>query len=176
MRIHNLSKPGYRFLFMLAEFVILLACIIWTDSIYILQILPDKLATQNFVKTDCLIMSKKLSSQGEIFNSFRADFLINYQAKGAQYTRWVSGNGLDMSYYRDNERQEKMLSNFKDGSNYPCWYHPDNPELAMLAPRDPWTYLSAALIPLCIGLLALLLFVKNVVIILMLKKRSRLKI
>lgn len=176
MRLNYVIKPGHRVLFMLAEFMLLLGCIIYIDYIYLTKIRPDQLAKLHFVQTDCLIMSKKLSTKGHVFHRYRADFLITYQAKGVQYTRWVSGNGLDKAYYRNNEKQEKLLSEFKDGNNYPCWYNPAKPAAALLVQRASWTYWSPFIWPAIVGLVALLLFIKHAWSLLMLNKRNKIKI
>lgn len=176
MRLNYFTKPEYRVLFMLAEFIFLLVCIIYIDYIYLTKIRPDQRAKLNFVQTDCLIMSKKLSTKGHLLHRYRADFLVSYQAKGAQYTRWVSGNGLDMTYYRSNEQQKKLLSDFKDGNNYICWYNPQNPDVAMLVQRDSWTYWSPFIWPGLAALVAFILAIKNVWYILRLLNRNKIKI
>ena len=161
MRIHYFNKPGYNVIFMVAEFVMLLCSLIYLDYIYLVNVRPDQLAAVNFVQTECFIMSKKLSTKGKILRRYRADFLINYQAKGAQYTLWVSGNGLDKSYSRGSDSQEKILAEFKDGSNHPCWYNPDNPEKAYLLERSYWSYFTPFLWPVMIMLVMLALFIKH---------------
>lgn len=161
---------------MLAEFILLLAGLIYLDYFYLMKVRPDQLALNHFVQTECFIVSKKLATKGTIYHRYRADFLVSYQVEGTQYTRWVSGNGLDRSYFHDNESQEQMLSNFSNGKNYHCWYDPDNPESVYLVTRNIWTYFMPLLWPLAVCLLSGLLFVKNAFFILMLSKKNKLNI
>lgn len=176
MHYKDLNKAGYRVIFMLAEFLLLLASLIYLDYLYLMKVRPDQLATQHFVRAECFIVSKKLGTKGSFNRRYRADFLISYQAKGTQYTRWVSGNGLDRSYFSNSLAQEQILSNYGDGSNNTCWYDPDNPESVYLVPREFWSYFTPFLWPTVIGVLAGILFIKNAYLILMLNKKNKLKI
>lgn len=176
MHFKYFKKAGYSVLFMVTEFIILLCCLIYLDYIYLSNVRPDQLAAGTYVQTQCFIMSKKLSTKGKIFRRYRADFLINYQAKGTQYTLWVSGNGLDKSYVRGSESQSKLLGEFKDGSNYPCWYNPENPEKAYLQQRTYWSYITPFIFPGIIMLAVLALFIKNAWRTFKLKRRTRINI
>lgn len=150
---------------LLGQFFISLLAFIYLDYVYLANIRPDQLAKQEFVQTDCLVMSKKLSTKGKIIRRYRADFLVNYHANDVQYNRWVSANGLDMAHTIRNNTQQKLLSDYENGRNYPCWYNPENAEEAFLVPRSDWLSLPMVLVAL-IGLAAFILFIKNVVLLL----------
>jgi hypothetical protein len=160
---------------MSGQFLVLAFCVVYLDFIYISNIRPDQLASQNFVKTDCLIMSKKLSTTGNYVRRYRADILINYRANGVQYNRWVSGNGLDASYAFSNTNQELILSDYKNGGNYSCWYDPKNPEVALLVMRHTWYVMLPLIIPAFVGMIAFLFLLKNGLVLLGVMRENRRK-
>src|SRR3990167_5384159 len=135
MWTRDLHQTSNRICILLGQFIVLLLGFIYLDYVYLMDIRPDQLAKQRFTQTQCLIMSKKLSAKGKIIRRYRADFLVSYHADGGQYNRWVSGNGLDRSHTIRNTTQEKLLTDYENGSNYTCWYNPKNPEEAFLVPR-----------------------------------------
>lgn len=157
------QQTGNRVLFMLGQFFVLISCIIYIDYIYLTNIRPDQTAKLTFRQTECFIMSKKLSSKGKFFKRYRADFLVNYNADGAQYHRWVAGNGLDSSYSYDSRSQASLLSDYENGNNYPCWVNPENAEMAVLKFRDSWLSLYGIIFPAVTGLLMLILFIRNAI-------------
>lgn len=156
--LKNLGKKIFK---LLVQFLILLAAFIYIDYIYFSNILPDQHVRESFRETECLLLSKKLSTKGKIFRRARAEFLVSYHANGAQYNRWVSGNGLDMFYTMNIASQEQMLAEYQNGRKYPCWYNPDNAESAVLALRHSWFSLYFLLVPSLAGLIALILFLRN---------------
>lgn len=158
------SKTSSNIFILLGQFFITLLAFIYLDYVYLANIRPDQLAKQQFVQTDCLVMSKKLSTKGKILRRYRADFLVNYHANGAQYNRWVSANGLDMSHTIRNNTQQKLLSDYENGITYPCWYNSKNAEEAFLVPRNNWLSLPMFLVAL-IGLGTFILFIKNGVLL-----------
>jgi hypothetical protein len=157
----DFSKTNTRILILLMQFLILLGSFIYADYIYLANIRPDQLIKNNFTQTECLIMSKKISTKGKFFHRSRADFLINYHANGVQYNRWVSGNGLDMSYGRNGQVQDQLLAEYKIGGSYTCWYNQENAEVAVLLLRHGWSLIYPLLLPMLIGLTALILFMKT---------------
>lgn len=161
MRTKKLSKTAILILKVLVQFVLLLCLLIWLDYVYLTNIRPDILANERFQQTECFVMSKKLSSKGKYYHRYRADFLINYHANGAQYNRWVTGNGLDMTYTANNVSQEQMLSNFENGTNYTCWYDPDNAERVMLVRRERWFSLHTFILPAVAAFITAICFFVN---------------
>jgi hypothetical protein len=158
----DLNITGRRILKLLVQFLILLVSFIYIDYVYFTNILPDQRARINFRETECLMLSKKLSTKGKIFHRARADFLVSYRANGTQYNRWVSGNGLDMNYTMSIASQELVLAEYQNGRNYTCWYNPDNAEMVALSLRHSWVSLYFLIIPVIAGLVALILFLRNI--------------
>lgn len=159
------NKTLLRIFLLLGQLLVLVFCIVYIDYIFITNIRPDQYASQNFVKTDCFIMSKKLSTTDTYVRRYRADFLINYHANGVQYNRWVSGNGLDMTYSLSNSTEEQSLSDYENGSNYTCWYDPKNPEVALLVMRRNWYVTLPLIIPAVVGVISFFLVLKNVIVL-----------
>lgn len=157
----NLNNTASITLKLLAQFLIFLCLFIYLDYVYLANMRPDMLAKENFLRTECFVMSKKLSTKGKFYRRFRADFLINYHANGVQYNRWVSGNGLDMTYTGNNASQEKLLSNFDNGKNYSCWYDPANAERVTLVQRSSWFSLQGFIFPALAALITVYYFFRN---------------
>lgn len=161
MPIKHLNQAGYRVLIMLAQFGALLGCLIYLDYVYLTNVRPDQLAKKHFAATECFIMTKKLSTKGNFLRRYRADFLVNYETKGAVYHRWVSGDGLNQAYTRRSESQTQLLSHYDDGHNYVCWYNPDNPEEVLLVPRQIKSFLLAMILPTLMSVVALGFFLHS---------------
>ncbi|TAK73085.1 MAG: hypothetical protein EPO11_09075 [Gammaproteobacteria bacterium] len=133
-------QTGKRVAFFIGEVSIAILCIGYFTRFYLTNILPDK-QVDTFQPTECFLESKRLNTRYPAFHRYRADFLISYNVNGVQYTRWVSGNGLDRTFTRDKNAQEVLLSQFNIGSTYPCHYKPQDPQVAVLVKRHDWIIL-----------------------------------
>jgi len=161
MRNREIVQTGSRVLLLLGQLVVLIFCIGYIEYVYYTNILPDKNAKDTFQQTDCFILSKRLSTKGRVIHQYRADFLISYTVNDDQYNHWISGNGLDISYSRNREQQETILNDYSIGGNYPCWYSPENPELAILVLRHDWLGTFPLMVPSVVGVITLYYFLKN---------------
>ncbi|HTM63608.1 MAG TPA: hypothetical protein VL360_03805 [Gammaproteobacteria bacterium] len=173
MWTRDFKQTGNRILILLAQFVILLCFIIYFDFLYFTNFRPDIQAEQNFQQSQCLVMSKKLVTRGKFFKRYRAEFLVNYHANGAQYNRWVSGNGLDNSYSHNETSQEVILSNYDNGVNYQCWYDPKNAEKIILLFRQNWYSLYSFILPGIAGLIVLLFFCKSTLVFMRMMRENQ---
>lgn len=161
MRIHVIDKTGNKVLILIGQFLVLLFCFIYSDYLYITNILPEYKAAQEYTATQCFIMSKKLSRKKGIMDKYRADFLISYNANGVQYNRWISTNGLSMSYSWGRSAVDAALSKYRVGANYRCWYNPDDPQMALLVQRKGYATFLPLLMPSIIGMVALYYLIMN---------------
>lgn len=157
---------------LIGQLCVLLACLAYVFFTYSFNINPDKQVKQSFLHTDCFLLSKKLSSKGHILRQYRADFRVSYTVNNVQYTRWVSGNGLDNSFMHDATEQEEVLSQFDDGGSYPCWYNPTDPEEVVLVMRKNWTSTFPLMLPAVIFILAFYFFVKNILRMIFTRSKS----
>lgn len=171
----DLNVTENRLLLLLGQFIALLLCIGYIEYVYVTNITPDKQAEKTFVKTDCILMSKKLMSKDKVAPRFRADFLVNYNVKGVQYNRWVSGNGLDQSYSQDLGEQEDVLTQYNVGEHYACWYNPEDPQTIILVKRHNWLSTLSLLAPAGIGTVVFYFFIKNLFMLMGFIKRPPIK-
>lgn len=168
----DLTRTGSRLALLSGQFIILLICIGTIQFIYSGDINPDKRAKETFQETHCFLVSKKLSTRGHFIRTYRADFLINYNVNGVQYNRWVSGNGLDASFTRNQAEQKNILSQYQAGSSYLCHSDPKNPQKTLLILRHNWLSIFPLILPSVITIIVLYYFLKN---LLLLSGRIRLK-
>lgn len=169
----NLTQTGSRILFLIGQVIVLLICLIIIHHSYLNNINPDKQAKVSFLKTPCFLVSKKLNVRGPIVHAYRADFLINYTVKGVQYSRWVSGNGLDASFFRNMHDQEVVLMQYEVGQSYTCYYDPQDPQVALLVWRQNWVSLFPLMAPVVITILFAYFFWKTSLPLLKKVKRKR---
>ncbi|OGT63264.1 MAG: hypothetical protein A3E85_06130 [Gammaproteobacteria bacterium RIFCSPHIGHO2_12_FULL_45_12] len=149
-------------MWLLGQFIVLMACVFFVGYSYKLYFLPDIQAKVSFQQINCFMISKKLTTHGHAAYQYRPDFLISYHVKGVQYNRWVSNNGLDMSFSRHRKATESQLQQFTVGKTYTCWYHPLNPSVAILIPRHHWLSDFFLMFPAVIFVMTLYFFIRNV--------------
>ena len=129
------------------------------------HVLPDQAVKKYYLKTGCEVITKKLSARRLVIRQYRADFLIRYRVNQVYYRQWVSGNGLDESYFSDLSDQEDILSRYSVGGEYVCFYHPLNPDKAVLVPRHHWGSLFPVIVVSIFTLIILYAFLKNLFIL-----------
>jgi uncharacterized SAM-binding protein YcdF (DUF218 family) len=162
----DFTQISTRAVILIGQFLIVVACIISVDFFYLTNIRPDKKAKESYKKTECFVISKKLSSKSRLFHTYRSDFLISYHVNGVQYNRWVSGNGLDMSYSRNAGEQGDILAQYDVGKNYTCWYDPKDMQRAMLVARHNWISVFPLMLPVAIGIISAYLMLRNLLYLL----------
>ena len=153
---------GYKLLLFFAQIFILLACLEFTQIFYTNDILPDKEVRDNYIQTSCVVLAKKLSQKGHILHRYRADFLISYEVNTKPLQAWATGNGLDHAFFRDRGEQEDALSQFEVGNNYPCWYNPVTPQLAVLVLRHDWASTLPLAVPTIVSLVTAYYLLKSI--------------
>lgn len=141
--------------------IVLVACVGYVAHVYYSDILPDKVAADTYQEASCFLISKKLSTSGFVMERYRADFLVTYNVNHVQYTRWVSGNGLDQGYSRGSAEKKDSLVRFDVGFMYPCWYNPEHPESVYLVARSNWVVVLPLFLPLALIVITLYYFLKN---------------
>jgi hypothetical protein len=150
-----------RVLLLIGQLLVLLLCLGYVYYVYNSYVKPEKQISQIFLKTECFLLSKKLSTHSRIFHQYRADFRVSYEVNNVQYTRWVSGNGLDHSFTSDETLQEETLAQFDDGGTYPCWYDPEEPGVVVLVKQYHWTFFFSLLISGVIFIICLYYFLRT---------------
>lgn len=161
MEFSNLPFLIGRIFLIIAQALIVFACYFYMQIVYTNNILPDKLVSENYVETSCTVLSKNMAQVGRFVHRYRADFMVSYKAKDATYQTHVTGNGLDQGYFHDRGPQEETLALFNVGENYPCWYNPEVPQLAVLVMRHNWMSTLPLMVPTAIGLIAIYYLIKG---------------
>lgn len=141
---------------------LVLFCLVYLRYVYLQNIIPDREIKVSHQSSRCLVLSKKLSSQGWLIKRYRADFFLSYQVARVPYTRWVSANGLDNSFSSDASAEEDILSQYDVGQTYHCWIHPQNAQRIILVARHHWLSINSIVLPSVVGLVSLFLLLKNV--------------
>jgi hypothetical protein len=168
----DFTRVSSRLALLLVQFLILIMCVGYMEYTYTVNILPDKAVKENFTQVDCYLMTKRLSTAGHVIHGYRADFLISYNVGGTQYNRWVSGNGLDASFTSNLNEQEDLLTQYEVGATYPCYYDPNNPQLAILVLRHNWLSTFPLMIPSVVALIVFYYFLKNLFFLLALARTT----
>lgn len=162
MRFKQVSVLSSKVLLAFVQIIIILVCVFYMELIYSTNILPDKLAKETFVETSCQIMSKQLATIGHVIHRYRASFLVNYAVNDIHYESWVTGNGLDQSYFHERSPQEAVLASFQVNSSYPCWYDPQAPQIVVLVLRHNWMSTLPLTVPTLIALIVGFYLIKNI--------------
>lgn len=147
-------------MWLIGELLVLLSCVFYLIHIYATEINPDLYANTRYKTTHCFIIKKRLSTKGYLYERYRSDFFVSYHVDGVQYNRWVSGNGLDPAYHRDESGEEDQLTQYDIGMTYLCWFNPRDPQVAILIKRHNWLPQSSALV-FVTALLALALLIRH---------------
>lgn len=159
----NVLRNGNRIVFLLGQILVILACIVYIDFIYITNIIPDRRVRSTFVETNCTLISKILNTHGGIVQGYRADFFLSYKtADGRDFKRWAYGNGLDDTFAETSGRSSAILSQYEVGGEYPCYYDPTNPEQVVLVLREKWLSIIPVVIPASIMLVMLYLLIRSI--------------
>lgn len=152
-----------KFLILIGQAIVLLLCAAYIHHGFFVNINPDKQVTETFKMTECFLLSKKLTMRGHVIPQYRADFRVSYNVNNVQYTKWVSGNGLDTSFTHNNAEQENILSQYDNGMTYPCWYNPDDHGEVVFVLRKNWSDSYALMVPSVIFIIVGYYFSKNVI-------------
>lgn len=157
------SFRGSRITLLFFQLVVVLICAGYIEYVYYADIHPERQVKKVFTRTDCSVINSRLLQKGKEGARYRADFLISYVVKGVQYNRWVSGDGLEMLYTKDKASQEELLGKYKAGETHTCWYNPLLPQVSVLVVKHNWHSHLSLLMPLIIGVIALLFFFKSLI-------------
>ncbi len=150
------------FILLIGQLLVLLICLIYINHFYYENIYPDKRAKEVFQQASCLLLNKTLNSQkmGDDYR-YRIDFLVRYTVNNRQYTRIVSGNGLNVLFTERREPKEEMMSRYAIGNSYTCWYDPENPSIAILVMRHYWFSTFPLIFPSIIAVIVFYFFIIN---------------
>lgn len=165
VRKKRFISNGSRIALLCFQLVLVLLCASYIEYVYYADIYPERQVKKTFISTPCQLINSRMSVRGQQSEKYRADFLISYVVKGVQYNRWVSGNGLEMLFTKEKALQDELLNKYKVGNQYTCWYNPVLPQVSVLIPKHNWQSALPLLLPFIIGLIALVFFFRNLLLL-----------
>jgi hypothetical protein len=161
----NYILMGIQVFVILVSFVIILAR--YAD------IYPDQRVAATYIPTQCTIVAQKMTNTDESYGvGFRANFYVSYLAGGVSKNAAVAANGLDLTPVPDESSQQDYLNQYKVGQQYPCWYNPHNPDVAVLVLRHDWSAAYALLPPSFVLLIVAFYFLMTIRKILIIRKEG----
>ncbi|NLE39879.1 MAG: DUF3592 domain-containing protein [Pirellulaceae bacterium] len=107
----------------------------------LLFIVPEWRANNEFVKTNCVVVSKAVAeSHGDDGATYRPNIAIEYAVNGITYHEATYDIGKSPS--PDREAQQTIVDQFEVGKSYDCWYDPRDPRTVVLARGySRWTWM-----------------------------------
>ena len=163
---------GNRTVLLIGQLFVLVICFAYFNYYYYFNIYPDKQVKEDFAQTDCTIVNKSLGDKGHLVHKYRSNFLVSYKYNGMQYSRWVSGNGLDMAYSSNQTEQEDLLAQFNPGGVYQCWVNPDEPEISVLVLRHHWLSTAPLIMPTAVSVIVLYYLINNLSVLLAIRREK----
>lgn len=124
----------------------------WALALFMVrtQIVPEWRANRHFRPSTCTVLGKRLGeNQHEGTKLFRPEIHIRYEVDEQPHETWtynmsqVQGNG----YSSGQEYQQAILDRFTIGQQYPCWYDPDNHDVAVVFRSRAWVAWSMLVLP-----------------------------
>jgi hypothetical protein len=128
---------------------VLISCI-GIPSIFLAPAFDRHQTAERMVETPCEIVDSRIVEEhtgltktersgsgykhvpsGEIRTSYKPEFLIRYQVERTAYETWTH-RFSHFSGFASRSDAEQVLQQFIQGQEYPCWYDPLDPELAVL--------------------------------------------
>lgn len=101
-------------------------------------------ANHVYVETSCVVLGKRIAENHDgDGTTYRPEIHIKYTADGQEFQTWTYSASKVWSSGR--ARKQRILDQFVVGNEYPCWYDPDEPSLAVLVRGWSWAYLFALL-------------------------------
>lgn len=109
-------------------------------------VVPEYRANHVFVETPCVVRDKELGRKDTAEGPrFRPEIRIEYQVQGETYV--VRTYDIRQAYSASQEAAQAVLDRFVVGQQYPCWYDPDDPRVAVLARGYSWWFWLTFLVP-----------------------------
>jgi Protein of unknown function (DUF3592) len=108
---------------------------------------PEWRANNLFVEHTCIVLDKRIGEhQGDDGPMYRAEIRIRYRVDGRDYDTWTYD--LLRHYSTGRKSKDEALAKLVIGNEYPCWYDPDDPGVAVLVRGYSWFWIFMLLVPL----------------------------
>jgi hypothetical protein len=100
-------------------------------TIVVTLVIPEWRVNHAFQESRCTVRDKQIATQAtEQGTTYRPELLIRYDVDGASYTVWTYDVRGD--YAPDEQAAQAVLDRFEKDEEYPCWYDPLAPQVAVL--------------------------------------------
>ncbi|MBN1909169.1 MAG: DUF3592 domain-containing protein, partial [Pirellulales bacterium] len=110
-------------------------------------VVPEWRANHEFVETICVVRGKEIGEKSDDDGkSYRPEIQIEYTVGGRTYvTKTYDVCG---TYTPGREPKEAILDQYRIGGEYPCWYDPTRPDVAVLVRGYSWWFWLIGLVPI----------------------------
>lgn len=118
--------------------------------------IPQWRESQEFVSGQCTVLDTKLSQRSENGQTFyrpEVQVRIPLTLEQGDYVLWTYEAATlseDGGFTYEKEEAESILAQYEKGEKVPCWFHPKNPEGAVLVRKTSLWGWFFFVIPLCL--------------------------
>jgi hypothetical protein len=115
-------------------------------AIFATLVIPEYRANHVFVEHRCVVRDKQLARKetpdGTLFRpEIRIEYVVNQQ------TYVVRTYDIRQAFSAGEEDKQAILDQFEIGQQYPCWYDPADPKVAVLVRGYSWWFWLTFLVP-----------------------------
>ncbi len=115
-------------------------------AIVVTLVVPEYRANHVFVEHRCVVrdaqLARKETPEGTLF---RPEIRIEYEVGGATYV--VRTYDIRQAFSAGEDDKQAILDRFVVGQEYPCWYDPADPKVAVLVRGYSWWFWLTLLVP-----------------------------
>jgi len=114
-------------------------------------VIPVWRVNHQFVEHTCKVLDKRIGQKNSDDGIlYRPEIRIEYQIDGKTYRTWVYD--IRKGYSSGREEKQAILNRFtvftaNNPKQYPCWYNPANPEVAVLVRGYSWWIWLVLVVP-----------------------------
>ncbi len=108
--------------------------------------IPEWRANYRFAQTTCKTLEKRIGEEPQKDGLlYRPEIHIEYEVQNVAYRTWTYDVGEN--YSSDRDVAQAVLDRFEIGKEYPCWYDPSDPRVAVLVRQYHWNVYVIASLP-----------------------------
>ncbi len=101
-----------------------------------MPVLPEWRANHEFVGATCSVLDKRVGERaGAAASGFRPEIQIHYTVGGRPYEIWTYDITFNSSwaYSSNRDQRQAQIDQFELFHQYPCWYDPQDPTVAVVS-------------------------------------------
>ncbi len=104
----------------------------WLVWDFVSLVIPEWRVNHEFVQHACTVLEKRVGEKTDPSGAtlYRPEVRIHYEVAGQPYTPWVYD--IHRSYSSSRQGAEAAIAGFVEHHEYPCWYDPARPSVAVL--------------------------------------------